>query len=160
MSRSALPGSPGEGFFMPAARDFTTVPNSTVQKMQVTCRWRLAASGSYADRKCDGEALVAHMWFLVPGGEQPGTYGSGRAARGSGRAAYAGPLRGEALAPRRCGERRATLVTQCGQQCGQPAQTKSKTAYATCCIFQIGEGNRGSMYSLKAIHAVRAECGQ
>lgn len=92
MFRSALPGSPGEGFFMPAARDFTTVPSSTVQKMQVTCRWRLAASGSYVDRRYGEQALVAHMWSLVVGGEQPGTYGSRRAA-------YAGPLRGDAPAP-------------------------------------------------------------
>jgi hypothetical protein len=81
MFRSALPGSPGEGFFMPAARDFTTVPCSTVQKMQVTCRWRLEASGSYVDRRYGEQALVAHMRSLVVGGEQPGTYGSRRAAR-------------------------------------------------------------------------------
>jgi hypothetical protein len=52
------------------------------------------------------------------------------------------------IAPAPRGEGRGTrcksLVTECGQQCGQPAQTTSKTAYATRCIFQIGEGNRGS----------------
>lgn len=133
MFRSALPGSPGEGFFMPAARDFTTVPSSTVQKMQVTCRWRLAASGSYVDHRYGEQALVAHMRSLVVGGEQPGTYGSRRAA-------YAGPLRGDAPAPGTYGERR---MKQCGQQCGQPAQTTSKTVNVDRCIFQIGEGNRG-----------------
>jgi len=121
---------------MPAARDFTTVPCSTVQKMQVTCRWRLEASGSYVDRRYGEQALVAHMRSLVVGGEQPGTYGSRRAARGICRAAS-----------RRCtcswNIRRTPLVKQCGQQCGQPAQTTSKTVNVDRCIFQIGEGNRG-----------------